>query len=97
MDQLTVCTPFLFSPKDPWAVSSSKLTIKGSLKISISTPTYILEMHHRISTAPCIQVSRHEKKTVKNKIERAVIKRIKHLLEERQHSISEDQSTDAIN
>ncbi len=45
MDQLTVCTPFLFAPKDPWAVSSSMLTINQSLKFSISTPTYKLEMH----------------------------------------------------
>ncbi len=57
MDQSTVCTPFLFSPKDLWAISSSMLTINQSLKFSISTPTYKLEIHHRFSTALCIQVS----------------------------------------
>jgi hypothetical protein len=57
MDQLTVCASFLFFPKDPWAVGSSMLTINPCLKFSISTPTYKLEMHHRFSTALCIDVS----------------------------------------
>jgi hypothetical protein len=99
MDQLTLCTPFLFSPKDPWAISSSMLTINQSLKFSILTPTYKIGDPSQVfySTLYTSKSTQDEDSKKQVRIGHVIIKRIKRLLEKKQHSISEDQSTDAMN
>jgi hypothetical protein len=54
-------------------------------------------MHHKFSTAHCTQVSQHKKRQQKQiQIGRAVIKRIKHLLEETPDAISENPSKELM-
>jgi hypothetical protein len=69
MDQSTMCIHLWFFQKDPWVVSSSIPTINQSLRFSILTQTFKLEMHPRFSIALCIQVNQHKTKIAKNKLE----------------------------
>ncbi len=60
--------PFLILPKRP--MGSQYL---NSHNTTIATTLYKLEMHHRCSTAHCIQVNQHKKKTAKNNYELDVL------------------------
>ncbi len=66
--------PFLILPKRPMGcqyMNAHNTTI--SYNILIATTIYKLEMHHKFSTAHCIQVNQHKKKTAKNNYESDVL------------------------
>ncbi len=97
--------PFLILPTRPMGCQymHAHNTTKSYI-LNCSSTIFKLKMHHKFSTAHCIHVNQHKKKTAKKqlRIGHAVIKRIKQVLDEKnQHSSasncnSEDTSTNAI-
>jgi hypothetical protein len=81
-DWSTMCIHLWSFQKDPWVVSSSIRTINQSLRFSILTTTFKLEMNPMFSIALCIEANQHKTKKAKNKLELAfsVIKQIKQVL-----------------
>jgi hypothetical protein len=66
-DWLTMCIHSWSFQNNPWVVSSSMHAINQSLRFSILTQTFKLEMHPRFSIALCIQANKHRTKIAKNK------------------------------
>jgi hypothetical protein len=89
----------VFSPKDPWAVSVSSSIINAHNKpisevFNFNTNIQIGDASQVFYNTLYASKFTQDKDSKKVQIGHAIIKRIKHLLEEKQHSVSEDQSTD---